>query len=745
MTTLRVAFAMGGGVSLGAFSGAALGEVVKQLIDNRDSRYDKVEFDVFSGTSAVSLSLALMIHTLADPRQPEDPETVLKRQHEAWVERIGIQQLIPDPKMDHVNSLLNPGAVNEIARDMLNWREGWKPKTRSLGDRVLFACTLSNLNGIPIDGRNQGEGKPFLDAKRTTLYSDLRVFDLRLTPEQASAEMNPTSDDRRWVRMDLPRSRAQWLKIAGTAVACGAFPLAFEPVALERSSEEYGALWPHQKENEQSFPFTFVDGGVFENEPLRAAMQLIARQDAGAQDIERILVLIDPYVGSETHTYALDYHRDLYIESPKRFLFQLSEWIDGKDIKKRPYTDRLIAAGTALMGAVKGQASYRDWLRADKVNSRLEWRIPLIEWIGKMTEKLSDQDVSELSAELHATLNEVLDSKGDRSTIRPEDLTSAREHERILRDWPDTLVEPSEGSRGNLLLNLVSLIDQVSGLRRKRSLPVVGIAPIPITDPQYGAGEGPTNDVPLAGDFMMNFGGFFCKEFREHDYLAGRAVTGYAIRTLLNDPTAREAAPPNLNVEENEDRKKAEKRLTERIEKVLGDLLKTKIRLPLWLDQVVGLFARKKAAGALEELIEEGVPYRPARVRIVVTPNDADDTFELEGQGGDDKKAVIGSDGLHQLETLIYYPTQTTHKFRGPHVTGKAKSQCLAIVETNGLNKERCLCLPDLDMFRELTQFGRGVIEARIDWRDCLDHPGDHPIPADWEIVETLREWPEKV
>ena len=75
--TLRVGFAMGGGNSLGTFNGAALSQALKLLllrgIDSRGEPYDRVEVDVFSGASAGSLSLALLLRGLVHP----DPDRMM--------------------------------------------------------------------------------------------------------------------------------------------------------------------------------------------------------------------------------------------------------------------------------------------------------------------------------------------------------------------------------------------------------------------------------------------------------------------------------------------------------------------------------------------------------------------------------------------------------------------------------------------------------------------------------------------
>ena len=61
---LRLGFAMGGGVSLGTFSGAALSEAIKLLILH-NQQYDKITIDVFSGASAGALTLVLMLRNLS--------------------------------------------------------------------------------------------------------------------------------------------------------------------------------------------------------------------------------------------------------------------------------------------------------------------------------------------------------------------------------------------------------------------------------------------------------------------------------------------------------------------------------------------------------------------------------------------------------------------------------------------------------------------------------------------------------
>ncbi|MCH8487389.1 MAG: hypothetical protein LAT75_11035, partial [Candidatus Cyclonatronum sp.] len=73
---LRLAMAMGGGVSLGTFSGGALTQSLKLLFINNlvnwineEDSYDRIVIDAFSGASAGALSLTLMLRAMCFPEE----------------------------------------------------------------------------------------------------------------------------------------------------------------------------------------------------------------------------------------------------------------------------------------------------------------------------------------------------------------------------------------------------------------------------------------------------------------------------------------------------------------------------------------------------------------------------------------------------------------------------------------------------------------------------------------------------
>ena len=166
---LKVAFAMGGGASLGAFSGGAMAEVLRQLHTNLDrSTYDAVEIDVLSGASAGGMTLGLLVRGLADARNDSDAaavERVRTLMRRAWVEEIDIDRLVPRPDMSEPASLFDRGAVDAIARDLLSLSEivfseepsSYWSLARRLEDGTLRG-SRRRLPGLRPDDRLRGAG-----------------------------------------------------------------------------------------------------------------------------------------------------------------------------------------------------------------------------------------------------------------------------------------------------------------------------------------------------------------------------------------------------------------------------------------------------------------------------------------------------------------------------------------------------------------------------------------------------------
>lgn len=435
-TTLRVGFAMGGGVSLGTFNGAALTQALKLLLlrgrDRSHEPYGRVLVDVFSGASAGSMSLAIMLRGLVHPDPgrmavarhrlttefgqaftalpPDAQERLLAAQvvqdiqEEIWVREITLKKLLGKGDEQarnrvHVTAgLVDRGAVEELARRYLSFPgPGIDLSHRKiLADRVLFASSIANLSPILADARSEFPRDEtgllgLSDGLTSSVHRELRVFDLHFTDlftAGGTALDDLTDSDtfpRRWCRYhsgekisdtdntgrgigSLLEKRA-WAKLAATSIASGAFPGAFEPVPLERRSYEYGetedgtgSLWPARLKDRDRHVFTYVDGGTFNNEPIREAFRLASFMDAQDPDgeFERLIVFVDPHFVVPDPSLRVPHHGRWLLDEPNRLLGAM----DGLDLKRKASLDRILPAGISLLGAILNESRV---IEADKV------------------------------------------------------------------------------------------------------------------------------------------------------------------------------------------------------------------------------------------------------------------------------------------------------------------------------------------------------------------------------------------
>ncbi len=408
--TLKIGFAMGGGVSLGSFSGAALTESIKQLIvystytdDNGKTQcFDDFEIDVFSGASAGAVSLAIMLrmffnyedklHLLfgkgefinCDSNEEllakiqdklikqfeEDFFKLTKKkqtylitaqvaqefQRYLWVNEADIEPLAGIEKgnekdLRYLGSILDRQHLLEMAKKtfLFDDKVVFNRKGTLLAKRVLFANTLTRvedekLSSVKHFSKNSKQNNPKLNDKLEKLYEyiladgttshshkDIRVFDLNFDKikENRSAKF-----PQRWMKYHLGahhkmpvksnepcqellpmKKNAFWASIASTALAAGAFPIAFQQVPLKRHAYEYGKKYfDLLGEEKPDHIFTYIDGGTFNNEPISEAFRLSAfidsrDKDKPGEDYERFLIYVDPLIGSSENEVK-DYFRE---------------------------------------------------------------------------------------------------------------------------------------------------------------------------------------------------------------------------------------------------------------------------------------------------------------------------------------------------------------------------------------------------------------------------------------------------
>jgi predicted acylesterase/phospholipase RssA len=688
---LKVAVVMGGGWSLGAFSGGAVWELAHQLHANLDrAEFDRCEIDVLAGAGAGALTAAVLLRTLANPEGFGTAAAVARvgeALREAWLEGADFSRLMRRTAMRKA-ALLDRSAMDDLATELLAWPAGQAAQPVLLGERVLLGVTLLNFNGVPVRPSNTPALPPGLT---TTAFRDRRVFcfDFAATP-----------------RAPLPRARRfagprtadadAWREVAATAVASGAFPIAFEPVVLQRYRHEYGPLWPDELADRDEFPFTYGDGGTFNHRPLHDAMELIAAQDAAEEPgaIERALVFVDPNLSGSKHAFGLKFHLPYMVSGDRADS-------DRHEVVPADPAAHLVAITNRFGVLARHQSTVEDFIAAAKTNVRLARRAELHALVHDLAARLAASDAAALADAVEARL--------DRG--------------------PGNSSEPTPAPAARLTAALTTFIDDVADLRGKEPVRVFVVGPTEFVPPD---GSAPIT-VRLAGDFFANFGGFFDPRFRVHDFDAGRALAAAALAAtppLLADPADRPPYVPWSDRAPSLDAVPAARhRFVQRIGELTRQLLEYKIGF-LGVTQAIAIVAQYVAPRLVRD---SGPGRRPAIVRIEIEPTAGDADFFLaphNGAAGGDARHV---GGLVVLHTALHY---SDTEIVGPHVVRTAAGWALRLAARSKHPRARVLeiPLPDPAVLRANADCGLPIHRIRVDWATRTLGP--------WLQEDALQEWP---
>ncbi len=478
--TLRVCLAMGGGVSLGSFSGSSLTEALKLLVlygkDDKGVPYDDIVVDGMSGASAGAIALTIMLKCLIDyesmmplfdaklskkdlenelikdyfENQVEELDVHPKKeqllalqlaqkiQKKLWVYEVDSLKLfgkkidrkyVPDIKSGF--ALLDREILESLTKKYLMNEKDTDISRKQLlaDDRVLFACSLTNL--LPLELSSKFDNLKQLDKNvlksiGSQNHSELRVIDFVFNEELIKKK--PT--DSRWIKFtetpDVEKdthfnlvNKESWATISASALACGAFPLAFEPVLLKRFSAEYGGLdntnssWPSsfinlKREIEEAkvkpgyidnafigdlkmktldyehFNFPYMDGGTFNNEPIREAFKLASFQDYNRDlsNEERLILFVDPIVREEEYpSYKL--------KSINPIVFKDDE------VNFQNEFSKLINSVTGIIGVLANQGSVKEEHKINDLKENLKLRDSIFPYL-EMNKDLGDNLTVEL-------------------------------------------------------------------------------------------------------------------------------------------------------------------------------------------------------------------------------------------------------------------------------------------------------------------------------------------------------------
>lgn len=545
---LRVCLAMGGGVSLGSFSGAALTESLKLLLifgkDKNGDPYDRVLVDGMSGASAGAIALTIMLRCLLDydamlSRWDSDPEVseyvsnttkenILKEQLKfmyfdnkderynaipetkrknllslelaqeiqktLWVYAVDAKKLYDKKiKEDHqINDsfgLLDRGIMEKLIKDYLVAPIKAVDMTSSILDsnRILFACSLTNL--LPTSQNISGEKVArslkdnILNSTGLFNHAELRVIDFVFNREIS----NKKPSDSRWLKFlnaeditedqidkdtitfDL-KTPESWAIISASALACGAFPIAFSPLLLKRYKEEFEISrttkedlsssiekrnqvrntvkaakeneadsdeyitteWPlsfyklqehlrHIDEKHQlsrfndegnskitydHFNFPYIDGGTFNNEPIKEAYRIASFQDF-AEDrstCERVVLFVDPIVRKE--------------KAPSLNVASFRPINGKKPPRESSEINKLVSSVQSLVGLLVNQGRAKEGGKISSTLENLELKDTLFDYLEENENvKLTGDVCLTAFSKIRATLSDHIISIGTRSPL----------------------------------------------------------------------------------------------------------------------------------------------------------------------------------------------------------------------------------------------------------------------------------------------------------------------------------------
>ncbi len=548
--TTRIALTLAGGVSLGAYQAGATYELLWALAHRTDPR-TPVFIDVLTGASAGAMNAAVMARALLYNRAAAD------ELYRAWVKEVSAADLLDDAARDEPRtSFFSDRPIRDLARRILETPPVRVHPHPAEPPDLRMALTLSNLNGIKyaLGYANVPGGFD------TSIFSDWIVFRLgREAPE-------------------TPSPARVWRSIARAATASGAFPFAFPTVRVERQLADYARSEIYDADLAATHEFTYVDGGLFNNEPVGLAREMVEGLEAVNPRIEldrRIHILVDPYVGSNAAV---------------------------ADFPEAPLGYRVLFG--RLLDAVLGEASKRDWIRASRINTRLRWQDELLVRVAEAIADVPARDLAAYGARVAGLAREIAALKVayDNPNQTPaEGVIQAHLDRNIERLGPVLCGEAYAEIRdtpacADAFLNIAYVLENVAGLRKKVDLDLHLIAPAPGS---------------LAGDFFFNFGGFFVEEWREHDWRRGRADARRVMEKLSGQspeltytPDARAAYMPDHDVSQvggAEIPSEAQTALRRRMKEEVARVILPKPTGPLvrWLVTLLSGYVANKAVDAL--------------------------------------------------------------------------------------------------------------------------------------------------
>ncbi len=230
--------------------------------------------------------------------------------YDSWVKRVDVKGLLDRKdikKYGKLLSLLDGTVLEEVGEEVIT-HTGEPVERPYLADPMELRLSVTNLTGVPFDIHFTGEDHR---KNMVPLHGDYLHFYYGKKSDRlekmGALRLDPTD-----------RQQETWKALKESALACGAFPMAFPPRILEREASLYGERkWaiPHMESDdppcceERSFQhlldeskrysFLMMDGGMADNEPIGQAEQILyggpCLREGDASSLHSSVVMVDPF------------------------------------------------------------------------------------------------------------------------------------------------------------------------------------------------------------------------------------------------------------------------------------------------------------------------------------------------------------------------------------------------------------------------------------------------------------------
>jgi len=473
----KLAITIAGAVSLGSYESGVAFEVLdalgqhNQWADANGQPDERIEIDVLTGASAGGMTAAIIAQRLLfDGLSMSQPYN--NPLYNAWVSTVDIVGLLArDLNEDVTHSVLSSDFVMGISETYLMGRYKKQPQpppppqphsALSSDHKLQLGVALSNLNGV--------------DYFRSTLSGGQFIYTRH--EDQLVRAIDQASDDRGEL----------WDSIRAAAVACGAFPVAFRVQDLVRNIVDYTSPWldPSVWGGQASTTFTYTDGGVFQNEPLGMAKNLVEQVPGGRlNSADRGYLFIAP---KQKSSGAVK-------NSPNPAV--------GFDAANADY--KILAS--RLADSVVGQSEFQDWSVAEGYNDQLlllDQRADELQRLflgGTLTPALTSPVCDVLLKTFFAV-------SGQTTQQSVNNLGAARTQlrEQYVIEY---MKFGGQTALANAWLDTVLVLELAARLHEKEEMFVYDF----VAEPEL-----------LASTGLMAFAGFFDVSYRKHDYDYGRSV-----------------------------------------------------------------------------------------------------------------------------------------------------------------------------------------------------------------------------